>query len=170
MVWWEVHQGMTGYVCVSLLLLYETHPASSCSSPSLQSGRESWGCLVVTGYPAVKLSPSKAVLTLLCVECTGTRGNHLALLTEPPGPNAELGALLWCALTQILFFFLVVAATKWPCGSPRWWRIRWASSSSHSCARPGACCSSSLDLAEVSTTDVKSSRFGYHCVFYTAMM
>uniref|UniRef100_A0A663MQS9 palmitoyl-protein hydrolase n=3 Tax=Strigidae TaxID=30459 RepID=A0A663MQS9_ATHCN len=41
-----------------------------------------------------------------------------------------------------------VAATKWPCGSSERWRIRWASSSSHSCARPGACCSSSLDLAE----------------------
>ena len=78
---------------------------------------------------------------------------------------------LFCdGLWHKYFLFLVGATTKWPCGSSRRWRSRWASSSSHSCARPGACCGSGLDLAEVSTADVKSSRFGYHCVFYTAMM
>lgn len=75
--------------------------------------------------------------------------------------------------TNTLFFFppVVVADTEWACGSSRrWWRLRWASSGSHSCARPGACCSSGLDLAEAPAADVKSSHFGYHCVFYTAVM
>lgn len=46
---------------------------------------------MMTGYTAVKLSPSRAVLTLPRVECTGTWGDHF---TEPPGPDTELGALL----------------------------------------------------------------------------
>lgn len=139
-------------------------------SPNLESGRETWGCLVVTGYPAVKFSPSKAVFTLSCVKSACTWGNNFEHSYRSTWSRHRTGGSFVMGSDINNFFFLVVAATEWPCGSSRRWRIRWASSSSHSCARPGACCDSSLDLAEVSTADVKRSRLGYHCVFYTAMM
>uniref|UniRef100_A0A8C9UFR7 palmitoyl-protein hydrolase n=1 Tax=Serinus canaria TaxID=9135 RepID=A0A8C9UFR7_SERCA len=58
------------------------------------------------------------------------------------------GTVQECRLLRVSENSAQVAATEWPCGSWRRWRIRWASSGSHPCARPGACCDSSLDLAE----------------------